>query len=130
MSALLTGFHHIAIHCRDYDGSVAFYKALGFQNKLSWGEDSGRACMMSLGDGVCVELFANYKEEASHGKWVHLALVAPDCRAAFQAAVAAGAKVQIEPKEVVIQGHSGPYPVCLAFVYGPDGEIIEFFQPM
>jgi glyoxylase I family protein len=128
MSAVLTGFHHIAIHCRDYDRSFAFYKALGFREKLSWGEGDTRACMLSLGDGVCVELFAKYEGEAPNGKWVHLALTAKDCNAAFDAAVAAGAAVQIAPKDVTIPAHSGPYPVRLAFVYGPDGEIIEFFQ--
>jgi len=129
MSALLTGFHHIAIHCRDYDRSAAFYKALGFKDKLSWGEGDERACMMSLDDGVCVELFASYQGEAPKGKWVHLALVATDCDAAYNAALAAGATVQHEPRSVVIQTHGGPYPVRLAFVYGLDGEIIEFFQP-
>jgi catechol 2,3-dioxygenase-like lactoylglutathione lyase family enzyme len=128
MPALLTGFHHIAIHCRDYNRSEAFYKALGFQDMLSWGEGDERACMLSVG-GVCVELFASYKGESPAGKWVHLALTAPDCNAAYNAALAAGATVQIEPKSVVIQTHTGPYPVRLAFVYGPDGEVIEFFQP-
>jgi glyoxylase I family protein len=128
MSASLTGFHHIAINCRDYDRSIVFYKALGFHEKLSWGEGDGRACMLALDDGVCVELFASYKEEAPHGKWVHLALTAADTDTAFKAAIEAGAAVQVEPKSVVINTHTGPYPVRLAFVYGPDGEIIEFFQ--
>ena len=128
MSKLVTGFHHVAITCKDYDRSVAFYKAIGLEQTLSWGEGDTRAAMMTAGDSVSVELFAGLKNEVPAGKWAHLAFASPDCDAAYAAALAAGATVQMEPKDVDIPAHSGPYPVRIAFVYGPDGESVEFFQ--
>jgi len=126
MSALVTGFHHIALYCKDVERSLALYRALGFADKKSWGEGDSRAFMLETG-GSCVELFAGGKD-VPDGKWVHLALKTPDCDAAYSAALAAGAAVKIEPKDVDIPAHSGPYPVRIAFVTGPDGEIIELFQ--
>ena len=46
---------------------------------------------------------------------------------AVEAAVAAGAIVTVEPKDVIL-GVNPPTPVRIAFVKGLNGEIIEFFQ--
>jgi glyoxylase I family protein len=123
------GFHHIAIRAKDFDASVRFYtQALGFKPTISWGEGNGRAVMLDTGDGSCLELFAGGSGPKPEGAVLHFALNTTGCDAALEKARAAGAKVTMEPKSLVIQSQPSPTPVRIAFCTGPDGEIIEFFQ--
>ena len=121
--------HHIAISATDFQKSVDFYmNGLGFKPTINWGKNGDLAQMLDIGSGSCLEIFSDGKK-ADHveGSWRHLALGVDDCDAAFAAAVAAGAAVRSEPTDVDIQ--SNPVAkVRIAFVYGPDGEVIEFFQ--
>ncbi len=130
MTTLLRGVHHIAIRARDFEKSLAFYAALGMQPTMTWGEGDGRAAMLDAGNGTAVELFAGGPETPKpEGAWTHLAFRVDDCDAAFNAAVAAGATVTLAPKEMTIPAVPTPLHVRLAFVLGPDGEVLEFFQP-
>ena len=61
------------------------------------------------------------------GTWGHLALCTDDVPGAFDTAVRAGAKVKSKPNNVAL-GTVPPTPLQVAFVYGPDGEEIEFFK--
>jgi hypothetical protein len=65
---------------------------------------------------------------SENGKWLHFAMHADDVDAAYAAAITAGAKPLIEPKEVPLD--SRPYKMTLriAFVIGLDGEQLEFFK--
>lgn len=129
MATLINGVHHIALKAKDYDKSYAFYRdTLGFTPLYHWGEGEGRAAMLDMGAASCLELFANGAGEAPQGGWVHLALRTGDCKAAFDAAIQAGAKVKSPPTETTIPAREKPLHVCIAFVYGFDGEEIEFFQ--
>ena len=124
------GFHHVAIRAYDWDKSVKFYmEALGFEEKIRWGEGPERGIMLDTGDGNYLEIFANGSGEPKpEGCIIHFALRTDDCDAAVERARAAGAAITTEPKDVVIQSKPKPTPVRLAFCKGPDGEIIEFFQ--
>ena len=124
------GFHHIAMRVKDFDASVAFYtEALGFTEKIAWGEGDKRAIMLDTGDGNYLELFAGGEEEPKpEGAVLHFALRTTDCDTAIERARAAGMEVTVEPKDVTIESRPEPTPVRLAFCKGPDGEIIEFFQ--
>jgi glyoxylase I family protein len=124
------GFHHVAIRSHDFDASVRFYtQALGFKEKIRWGEGPKRAIMLDTGDGNYLEIFANGSAEPKpEGSIIHFALRTDNVDAAIERARAAGAEVTIEPKDVVIQSIPQPTPVRLAFCKGPDGEVIEFFQ--
>ena len=66
-----------------------------------------------------------FEEQAGH--YVHLALNVKDSKAAFDRAIAYGAKEKMEPKSMELPSEP-PFPVVISFVYGPDGEELEFFQ--
>ena len=126
------GFHHIALRASDFEATLRFYQeGLGFVRTYGWGEGDSRAAMLDTGDGNYLEVFAGGKraagEEAPEGALLHFALRTSDVDGDYARALAAGAVSQIEPKDVIIAGEY-PVPVRLAFVKGPDGEVIEFFQ--
>jgi glyoxylase I family protein len=124
------GFHHIAMRVHDFDASVKFYtEALGFKEKISWGEGDGRAIMLDTGDGNYLEIFAGgAADPRPEGAVIHFALRTNDTDAVVEHVRAAGAEITVEPKDVDIQSRPQNTPVRLAFCKGPDGEIIEFFQ--
>ncbi|HCK10228.1 MAG: glyoxalase [Gemmatimonadetes bacterium] len=124
------GFHHIAIRAHDFDASVKFYtEALGFTEKISWGENSGRAVMLDTGDGNYLEIFANGKEGSKpEATIIHFAIRTNDVDGAIERARAAGAEVTVEPKNVELQSRPQHTQVRLAFFKGPDGEVIELFD--
>jgi len=123
------GVHHFALHPYDFDRTVAFYTdVLGFKKNISWGEGKGRAIMLDIGDGGFVEIFAD-NDGTMPVIWSHLALKCDDCDAAYEAAISGGAKSLYEPRHVDIQCDP-PTSARFAFVAGPDGEVIEFFQTL
>ena len=123
------GIHHIAIAASDFDKSMKFYtEGLGFRQTAAWGEGNKRSALLDIGNGVCIELFANGTKDAqANEKIVHLAFSTTDPDSAYKNALAAGAAPHIEPKDVTISSEP-PLPVRLAFVKGPDGELLEFFK--
>ena len=124
-------FHHIALRAADYDKTVEFYtKALGMELVRSWGEGDRRVCMVGIGDGGCVEIFARGSAaEESDGEFFHLAIGTSDADGAYAAAIAGGAATDKAPYDTVIPCHQGDLPVRIAFVKGLNGEPIEFFSP-
>jgi glyoxylase I family protein len=126
------GFHHVAIRASDFDATLKFYQeGFGFVRRFGWGEGDRRAALLDTGDGNYLEVFAGGKrapgEEPPEGAILHFALRVADTDAAYRKAVAAGAVSTMEPKDVPIDGDY-PVKVRIAFVKGPDGEVIEFFQ--
>ena len=123
------GVHHIALKSANFDKSLAFYKSLGLTEKVSWGEGDGRAVMFDFGDGNYLELFADGVEGENNDKrYCHLALRADDVDEAYKVAINSGAKSQTAPMTVSPDGADKPLTMRIAFVVGPDGEIIEFFK--
>ena len=121
-------FHHVALRVDDFDASVAFYQGLGFGVFKYWGEGDKRAAMLDIGSGEYFEIFAGGNGETPYGRYFHLAIKVDSCDEAFQAALAAGARVKSEPRDTDIPSKPSVYPVRIAFVYGPDSEEIEFFE--
>lgn len=125
------GFHHVALRCKDIQKSIAMYEALGMKEKLRWGEGEKLIVMLDIGNGDCLELFANGSDFYSeNGKWQHVALAVEDVESAFKIAVDAGFVPDIYPKIAPLD--STPYKTALnvAFVKGPDGESLEFFKEL
>ena len=126
-------FHHIALKVSDFERSLRFYtEGLGLTPILRWGEGDGSAVMLDIGDGGCIEMFAGGKshpiEPDTSGWFFHLAIGTDDPDGAFRCAVEAGAREKNVPFDAVIPDAKGDVPLRIAFVYGPDGEIIEFFS--
>lgn len=52
-------FDHVGITAVDFDATVRFYRALGFEMMKSWSDESRKmkACMMKNGEEKCIEIF-------------------------------------------------------------------------
>lgn len=142
MSATVSGLHHVAIRAVDFDATIAFYTAgLGFRvhHRFAVPGRIDRAAFLDAGDGRYVEVFDDGStvqaegrrrrpdEERTEGALLHFCLRVPDVAAAFERALAAGAEARIAPRGVNLGGDP-PVEVEVAFVTGPNGEVIEFFR--
>lgn len=142
MSAPVSGFHHVAIRAVDFDATIAFYtQGLGFRvhHRFAVPGRIDRAAFLDAGDGRYVEVFGNAStvqaegrrrrpdEERTEGALLHFCLRVSDVAAAFQCALAAGAEARIAPRQVSLGGDP-PAEVEVAFVTGPNGEVIEFLR--
>jgi catechol 2,3-dioxygenase-like lactoylglutathione lyase family enzyme len=123
------GVHHLALSAVDFEKSVKFYaEGLGFEIVAEWGEGTGRAALLDIGNGSHFEIFANGNANAQKDeKFAHFALSTTNPDLAYENALAAGAVSQMEPKSLAIPA-TPPMPVRIAFVRGPDNEVIEFFK--
>ncbi len=118
---------HTAIVAKDFDRSLAFYKALGFTPYVTWGEGKGRIMLLDVGDGSRIELFAKGGDEYSaNGKWLHLAFGVENVDEAYRKAMEAGATSILPPTDKPLDSSPKRITLRLAFVAGPDGEQIEF----
>ena len=126
----------------DFDETIRFYtEGLGFRVHLPFSIPGriDRAAFLDAGDGHFVEVFGQGStvqaegrrrevgEERTEGALLHFCLRAADTDAAYARALAAGAVSRVEPvtrrlsEEPVVE-------VRIAFITGPNGEVIEFMQ--
>ncbi|MDR2377108.1 MAG: VOC family protein [Treponema sp.] len=122
------GFHHIGLWVKDTEKSLDFYtRGLGGTVAFSFPMgDSGKTIyLVDLGGNAVIEIIPRGNgEEERNARWAHVALRTADARAAYNTALKAGAVSQTAPGDVQL----GTMAACIAFVLGPDNEIIEFFQ--
>jgi len=125
------GFHHIGLFAKDAQKSLDFYTQ-GLGGKLIFSfpmpSDSSKIIyLVDLGNNAVVEIIPRGNgEEEVNAHWAHVAIRTDDARAAYDMAIRAGAVSRDLPKEVQL----GTMKVCNAFVFGPDREVLEFFQVM
>jgi glyoxylase I family protein len=124
------GFHHVAIWTSNWEKSLDFYiNGLGFNQKIIWGEEGSRGVMLDTGDGNYLEIFERdpAKQTVGEGSLLHLCFRSESVENAFKTAILAGGKEKLAP--------TVPDPFTklglttkIAFIEGPDGEIVEFFE--
>jgi catechol 2,3-dioxygenase-like lactoylglutathione lyase family enzyme len=124
------GFHHVALRTTDLNKTLEFYKGLGMKEIVRWGEEQMEIVMLDIGDGGRLEVFANRGVDyPAEGRWQHFAIAVEDVEAAFELALSLGAKPNIFPKTVPLNdAKPDPITIQVAFVEGPDGELLEFFK--
>lgn len=123
-------FHHVAIRAKDFDRSLQFYtEGLGFTERMRWGTDTSRAVLLDTGGGDYLEIFERPAEHwaDTDPAILHFALRTDDADHAYATAIDAGATSHMEPRDAQISSDP-PAVFRIAFVKGPDGELIEFFQ--
>lgn len=136
------GFHHVAIRAVDFDKSIRFYtEGLGFRVHFPFSIPGriDRAVFLDAGDGRFIELFGQGStvqaegrrrepnEERTEGALLHFCLKVVDTDASYARAMAAGAASRIEPRSVRL-GEDPLVEARIAFVTGPNGEVIEFMR--
>ena len=149
-STLHRGVDHVAIYCYDLDATVRFYTdGLEFRFVREWSApDAGvhRCVFLDAGDDHLIELFdaastppggstqsldpgrrPSDDERAQVAALVHFAIRTDDPAAIFQRALAAGARPFLEPTTIKTVGDS-PFAMEVGFVYGLNGEVIEFIK--
>ncbi len=125
--------HHAALKVSDIDTSIRFYtEGLGMKLLKTWGEGDSRAAMIDIGDGSCIEMFASgvkggsVQEQA--GCFVHFAFEVENPDEWHARALSCGAADKSAPADLLVETSADPLDVRIAFVYGPDGEVLEFFH--
>src|SRR5690242_17127221 len=136
------GFHHVAIRAIDFDTTIKFYtEGLGCSVRYEFSVPGriDRAAFLDVGDGRYIEVFGagstvqsegrrrRPDEEATEGALLHFCLRVADVEAAYARALAAGATSRVEPRTAQLVGEP-PAEVRIAFVTGPNGEVIEFLR--
>lgn len=124
------GFHHVAMRVKDFDKSLKFYRdGLGFVQKAAWGTKPNRTVLLDTGDGNYFEIFEGKPDQtAQEGIFLHIALRTDNCDSAVESARSAGAEVTMEPRDIDLKDATPPLKMRIAFIKGPDGETLEFFQ--
>ena len=122
----IDGFHHIGTGVVNMEESLAFYEKLGGRVVHHFtGKSGDEIYLVDLGGGVVLELLPrNYTEDEAFPRFAHIALAVEDVFAAEAEALAAGAKSQQPAHHTKL----GTMLADNAFVYGPGGEVIEFFH--
>ena len=138
----MSGFHHVAIRAADFDATLRFYtEGLGFKVHYGFSVPGriDRAAFLDAGDGRYVEVFGpgstvqsegrrrRPDEDATEGALLHFCLRVPDVEASYERALAAGASSRVPPRTAQLGGDP-PAEVRIAFVTGPNGEVIEFLR--
>lgn len=128
------GIHHIALRASDLERSIRFYtQALGFQVFARWLEGPETIAMLDTGNGTILEIFHGGVSQAhtwdqTAGAMFHLAFSVAEVDTAFARALECGAISKIPPQDVILPAQPQALKVRNAFVYGPDGEVLEFFR--
>lgn len=134
------GFHHVAIRAVDFDATVKFYtKGLGCTVHYDFSVPGriDRAVFLDAGDGRYIEVFGSGStvqsegrrrrpgEEPTEGALLHFCLRVADVDASYARALAAGGVSRAAPRTAAL-GDEPPAEVRIAFISGPNGEVIEF----
>ena len=123
---MIKGIHHISMKCGTAEELAKvreFYiELLGMKIIREWAE----GMMIDTGNGL-LEIFTNAVGTHTLGAIRHLALLTDDVDEIAAKIKAAGYDLFIEPNDKIIPSDP-PYPIRMAFCYGPLGEQVEFYM--
>ncbi|HUB12259.1 MAG TPA: VOC family protein [Acetobacteraceae bacterium] len=137
-----SGFHHVAIRAVDFERTIEFYtKGLDCAVRYEFAVPGriDRAAFIDTGDGRYIEVFGpgstvqaegrrrRPDEEPTEGALLHFCLRVVDVEASYARALAAGAVSRVPPRVATLNGTPAA-EVQIAFVTGPNGEVIEFLK--
>ena len=123
----INGYHHIGLFVKDAEKSLEFYTKLGGKTVHSFPmADTGKTIyLVDMGNNAVIEIIPRGEgKEEIDAHWAHATFRTDNAREAYDLALKAGAVTRSEPKDVNL----GTMPATIAFVYGPDREVLEFFQ--
>ena len=122
---MIKGIHHISMKCGTAEELAKvreFYiELLGMKIIREWAE----GVMIDTGNGL-LEIFTNADGTHCLGAIRHMALLTDNVDEIAAKVKAAGYDLFIEPNDKVIPSDP-PYPIRMAFCYGPLGEQVEFY---
>ena len=123
---MIKGIHHISMKCGTAEELANVHKfyidILGLKIIREWAE----GMMIDTGNSL-LEIFTNADGTHCLGAIRHMALLTDDVDEIAVKVKAAGYDVFIEPNDKVIASNP-PYPIRMAFCYGPLGEQVEFYM--
>ena len=123
----INGIHHLGLWVKDSQKSLDFYTKLGAKivHSFPMADKDATIYLVDLGNNAVIEIIPRGNgEEEKDAHWAHIAIRTDDARAAYELAIKAGAVSRSEPKDVNL----GTMAATIAFVLGPDKEVIELFQ--
>ncbi|MCR5300897.1 MAG: VOC family protein, partial [Lachnospiraceae bacterium] len=118
---MIKGIRHVSIKCikEDYEKVKSFYtEILGLKDLRQWPDGA----MLEIG-GDIVEIFNNGTDRLPKGVITHIAFFTDDPDELTKRVKDAGYEVFMEPNDKTISSNP-PYPIRVAFCYGPLGEEI------
>ena len=123
---MIKGIHHISMKCGSTEELIRvkeFYiGVLGLKIIREWPD----GIMIDTGNGF-IEIFNNAEGEHRLGAIRHVALLTDDVDEMIEKVRSGGYEVIVEPNDKIIESNP-PYPIRMAFCFGPLGEQIEFFS--
>lgn len=141
----IQGFHHYSLKVKDFESTLRFYKALGFDEVHSWELPSFnlKKGMMLYNEKInChIELFDENAEIPTQGRKrknddefiensiLHICFVVKNAEKAREEALKIGAKDLSEGVFVIdLKNEKKSVEVKNSLVYSPNGEVIEFLE--
>ena len=120
----ITGLQHIGIPTGDFDGTVNFYKGLGFKNVMQTKNGSDDVAFLEFGNLV-IETYTG-DAAGTTGAIAHIALNVTDVDAVFKEAKAGGYKM-LDSEVNYLKFWDG---VRYFTIEGVNGERVEFNQKL
>ena len=136
-------FDHMSINVADFDGAMAWYQdKLGFDVDVSWrveALDGKRLAYLSYGDAV-IELVAadekgaglppakTFQDHFGRTGYGHLCFSVDDVDGMLTMLEAKGVPVFVSAQTYALDGT--PYERRVGFVQDPEGNVIEFAEPL
>lgn len=123
--SIVKGLHHVHLKCLpdQITDVLDFYENVIGLRLMCLQPD---CAILDTGNGV-FEIFCDADHLLGQGDFRHIAFLTDDTDAAIKKCKEYGCKIKEEPVNVTF-GLDKPTPARIAFVYGPVGEEIEFFQ--